>query len=571
MKNILTLLILLLYTISNAQVDDIPIAFSKEGYIEAIDIDQKMIQVNFFKGDKNLGDEDILKSQVFSIAETQFVTEKKDKKNQITIADLRSNDKIKVDGQWFQEKDEYKIQKITLFTKSAEDQLQGRVDLISGDFAYVDGNKVKLAEGKQIVGDNNAGYKDKKMNSFNEIKLGIYAEVSGKYDNAGYYLANKFIISPDLETSYDKEAFKADKATYDELYPKWTNPATRASVFGRKIEGLGKITNSEAVQDYVNMVGQKLIPEHIKKRKIDFIFIVVDNNDLLAYVKPNGLAFICTGLLFNLENEAQLATVLGHEIAHAIYEHQAGENVKKKKKEENTNIFNKGINIATTVLNKRSDIKDGKEKKLDTEEQKDAELDRKKDRDKGQQALKETTNTTVSLFYDKNASDFSIEQEYQADRVGLCLATLMNYDPREAPIVWRNIYEKYGVVTTNNENGIILDKQMEALRQEELENKEMKYDTQGLVSQGATGIMKIKQESYKAQSVRTHPDEVKRFKALNNLVSMYWNNPERLDKTVKNEDEYRKMLRKLAKTKSTPKPQESKPEATAAKPKKGKK
>ncbi len=549
MKNyLLTLVTSLLSSMIYAQVDDIPIVFSKEGFIEAIDMDQKLIQINFFRGDKNLGDEDQLKSQVFLVDHCEFVRDKNDKKNTLSILDLRSNEKVKVDGQWFQEKDEYKIQKITLFSKTEESGFEGRVDLISGDFAYVDGKKVKLADGKQIVGDDDAGYKGQKMKSFNEIKQGIYAEVSGKYDNSGYFLANKVIISPDIETSYDREAFKSDMSTYNEIYPLWTDPKKRKSLFGRNIVGLGKITNNEAIQEYVNQIGQKLIPSHIKKGKIDFIFIVVDNPDLLAYVKPNGLSFICTGLLFNLENEAQLAHVLGHEIAHAIYEHQAGEAVLKKKKEQKTGLLQRVVSVGTTAYNKTTDIINGRDKKLETDKQKDTELERKVDRDKNQQILKENTVNTASLFYDKNSSDYSIDQEYQADRVGLCLAVLANYDPREAPIVWRNIYEKYGVVTTNNENGIILDKQVEALRKEDIENREVQYNTQGLLNQAATGIMKIKQESYKIKSVKTHPDEVKRFKALNNLVALYWNSPSLLDGTEKNEDAYRKALKNLAKT-----------------------
>jgi beta-barrel assembly-enhancing protease len=549
MKKTSTFLFLLLVTIANCQVQDLPIAFSKKGYVLAIDIDQKMIQVDFFTTDKNLGDEEVLRSQVFNLANCELIN---DKKSKITLNDLRSSDKVQVDGQWFQEKDEYTIQKITLQSKSASDELEGRIDLINGDFAYVDGNKVKLGDGKKIKGDNKTGYKDLEKKSFSEIKEGIYARVTGKYDNSGYFVAKSFTISPDIVTSYDKAAFADDKETYDKIYPMWIEPSNRKTLFGKDIVGLGKITANEAVQDYVNKVGQKLIPNHIKK-KLDFIFIVVDNPNLLAYVKANGLAFVCTGLLLNLENEAQLAAVLGHEISHAIYEHQAGISSKKEQKEKNKGFIKTIMNAGTTAVNETLDIKKGikeeKKETVKTKDQKDIEKEEKKQTKESQENLNEMLSTTLSFKYDRNISDFSIDQEYQADRVGLCLATLAGYDPRQAPIVWKNIYERYG--KTTNEKNEVVEKQIDAIKS--LQDKEKQYDTNGLINQALTGVLTIKQVDYKAKSIKTHPEEIKRYQALNDLISLYWNNTKLLETTVNNEEEYVQMIRELTKPKHSEK------------------
>ena len=132
-----------------------------------------MIQVDFITTDKNLGANDILTSQVFSLSNCEIINEKKEK---ITPKDLRSSDEILVNGQWFQEKDEYTIQKIIVQAKRPVRELEGKVDLIEGDFAYVDGNKVKLAEGRKIRGDDKTGYKGQLYSSFSEIKKGIYAK-----------------------------------------------------------------------------------------------------------------------------------------------------------------------------------------------------------------------------------------------------------------------------------------------------------------------------------------------------------------------------------------------------------
>lgn len=559
MKKISTFLFLLLIHFATCQVKDLPIAFSKKGYIQAIDYDTKMILVNFFTTDKNLGDEEVLRSEVFSVDNCQFNYEKGNKKSNLTLHELRSSDEILVEGKWFQEEDKKVIEKITLSTKYADKEINGRIDLIRGEFAYVDGNKIKLAIGKKIKGDKNSGYKDYVFNSVNEIKEGDYAKIEGKYDDEGFYSATSFIISPNVETSFDKAALKADKKNYDLLYSDWIDPIKRKTLFGKQIEGLGAITDNEEIQDYVNRIGQKLIPEHIKGKKINFIFIVVDNPDLLAYVSPNGLAYVCTGLLFNLENEAQLATVLAHEIAHAIYEHQAGEYSRIEKKEKKASFLKSAYDKVATAANTALDIKDGVKdaKKSDSKsskqikEEQEAELERKKQRDENQKLISEGIKTTTTLYHDMKLSQYSIEQEYQADRVGLSLAVLAGYDPREAPVVWKNIYELYGEISDENSKKAITEQQIAAIRKEDIENPNKTYTTGGLTRQAVTGLMTIKQIDYKAKSTKTHPDEIKRYQALNKLVALYWNNAKLIEDAVNNEEEYKKMIRKLTKPKPT--------------------
>src|SRR4030095_14344706 len=48
---------------------------------------------------------------------------------------------------------------------------------------------------------------------------------------------------------------------------------------------------------------------------------VVVDNQVNAFATPNGIVVVNSGLIDMLENEAQLAAVMGHEIAHATHEH----------------------------------------------------------------------------------------------------------------------------------------------------------------------------------------------------------------------------------------------------------
>lgn len=564
MKKIIIVPLLLICFFAVGQVKDLPISFTKRGYVLGVDLDQKMIQIDFFSNDKNLGVEDVLRSQVFTLSNCEIINNKKKK---ITLNDLRSSDEIVVTGQWFQDQNEFNIQKIVVMPKQSTDDLEGKIDLINGDFAYIDGNRVKLAEGKKIKGDDKTGYKGQTYNSFSEIKPGVYAKVSGQYDDGGFFLAKTFTISPDVETSFDKLAATQDKEVYDKIYPLWIDPVKRKSLLGKDIEGLGKITNNELVQDYVNRVGQQLIPSYIKqKNKINFLFIVVDNPDLLAYTKANGLAVVYTGLLLNLESEAQLAVVLGHEITHAIYEHHAAGNSNADKAEKKKGLFNTGINIGTTLKNTFNETKQGIEEQKNglakNERQKEAAQEQKTKTEENQAEINGLITNTLSNVIDKNSINYSVDQENQSDRVGLSLATLAGYDPKEAPIVWKKLYGRYGKLSGANEAAV--NKQLEAFK--ELQNKDKAYDAKGLTNQAIATVLTIKKVDYQTKDIRTHPEEMKRYKALNNLIALYWNDPKILEGARNNQDEYLKVINKLTE-RPLQKPTENLKEKPAEKPK----
>ena len=71
---------------------------------------------------------------------------------------------------------------------------------------------------------------------------------------------------------------------------------------------------------YVSAVGQALAP-HVRRRGIQYEFHVVRSPSVNAFAIPGGQVFVFTGMLDFLQSEAELAAILGHEMAHVDLRH----------------------------------------------------------------------------------------------------------------------------------------------------------------------------------------------------------------------------------------------------------
>jgi predicted Zn-dependent protease len=93
---------------------------------------------------------------------------------------------------------------------------------------------------------------------------------------------------------------------------------------GRQISGnlLGAVplVRDDALQHYVNLVGNWVALQS-GRSDITWRFGVLDTEDINAFAAPGGYIFVTKGLYRLLDNEAELAGVLGHEIAHVTRKH----------------------------------------------------------------------------------------------------------------------------------------------------------------------------------------------------------------------------------------------------------
>ena len=88
----------------------------------------------------------------------------------------------------------------------------------------------------------------------------------------------------------------------------------------RQMQG-GDYTVNPELSTYVSEIGLKLAD--VSDRKLPYEFTVLNNSTPNAWALPGGKIAVNRGLLLELNNEAELAAVLGHEIVHAAARHSA--------------------------------------------------------------------------------------------------------------------------------------------------------------------------------------------------------------------------------------------------------
>lgn len=162
-----------------------------------------------------------------------------------------------------------------------------------------------------------------------------------------------------------------------------------------KIERSGFVANLPEAEAYLNGVLARLRPGPLPGGGTLRVRIIVDPT-LNAFALPNGSIYIHTGMLSRLENEAQLATVVAHELTHATHRH----GLKGYRNLKNETAFLATLTVGTGG---------------------------------GVGGLLGAVGVLASV------SGYSRDLERDADTTGFKLLTGAGYDPREAPSVFRTL------------------------------------------------------------------------------------------------------------------------------------
>jgi predicted Zn-dependent protease len=111
--------------------------------------------------------------------------------------------------------------------------------------------------------------------------------------------------------------------------------------------GQRAIYNDPPLQAYVNRVGQRLVASSDDPNGT-FTFTVIDSPDINAFAAPGGYIYVNRGLLAYLDNEAELAAVLAHEIGHVTASHH--------NRRQAASVTNSVVATTTYVLTGSSDL-----------------------------------------------------------------------------------------------------------------------------------------------------------------------------------------------------------------------
>ena len=166
----------------------------------------------------------------------------------------------------------------------------------------------------------------------------------------------------------------------------------------KKIQASGLIYRDEGLELYLNDIVQKLQPPETLKN-ISFRVKILNYHLPNAFSFPTGLILIDTGALSRLENEAQLTTILGHEMIHTSHRHA----LKKFRDAKNKTAFFAAITYGTGGLG-------------------------------GIVGALGALTTVMS---------YSRELETEADTEGLKLMVRAGYDPGEAPKFYLQMRKEY--------------------------------------------------------------------------------------------------------------------------------
>lgn len=181
----------------------------------------------------------------------------------------------------------------------------------------------------------------------------------------------------------------------------WKN----AEELDNKISKAGLLYQNPSLEKYLDSVAQKLVPRPALPKDLKVKVKVIQDPFLNAMALPHGVVYIHTGMLARMENEAQLATVLGHELVHFTHRHL----IKEMRSAENKSNILKGMQIALTL---------------------------------GAGQLGSMLGQVGTIWALASIRGYSRELETEADVEGLKRLILAGYDPMEAPKVFEYLRQE---------------------------------------------------------------------------------------------------------------------------------
>jgi predicted Zn-dependent protease len=91
--------------------------------------------------------------------------------------------------------------------------------------------------------------------------------------------------------------------------------------YAQQVEASAKLVQDPVITEYVNRIGQNLVRN--SDAQVPFTIKVIDSDEVNAFALPGGFFYVDSGLILAADEEAELAGVMAHEIAHVAAHHYA--------------------------------------------------------------------------------------------------------------------------------------------------------------------------------------------------------------------------------------------------------
>lgn len=166
-----------------------------------------------------------------------------------------------------------------------------------------------------------------------------------------------------------------------------------------RLLGAAPLVPNPAMQQYVNKVGKWLAMQS-ERPDLPWHFGVLDSPNVNAFATPGGYVFVTHGLLMRMRSEDELAGVLAHEISHVVKKHHLVAIQKGAKRGMLTDVV--GMAAANRGVN-------------------------------------ENWNKVLKAGTELYARGLDKGDEYEADRMGVVIATRAGYDPFGLPAVLQTL------------------------------------------------------------------------------------------------------------------------------------
>jgi predicted Zn-dependent protease len=136
----------------------------------------------------------------------------------------------------------------------------------------------------------------------------------------------------------------------------------QCNLLDQRFEKEGLVYTDEELNAYLDKVGKSIIPPGASLEHVQWRFRVLRDPEANAFALPNGSIYLQSGILSSLENESQLAAVIGHEAAHVLGLHSYKANRSNRRKIAAINVISAaggivpGYGATSVIIREAADI-----------------------------------------------------------------------------------------------------------------------------------------------------------------------------------------------------------------------